>query len=325
MIAKIAKVAGLGLAFIMITGVSAYLTLVLIIKSEDTVIVPRLEGKDVVYALELLTELELNTKVKGSEYTADIPKNYVVYQEPQAGAEIKKGRDVKIILSKGPQTISMPNLLELSVQQANIILEEHSICQGEVSRTYNHTIEKDHIISQVPAQGKLISRNGCVDLLISMGLQPEAFKMPDLIGLTLEDALQSIEKIKLVIGEIKSSHRKNKPRNIIIKQTPTSGHRVIAASTVSLLINRKSEKETPAPGYGQYPTRLFSYRLDNGFLKRRIRISLNSAGFTSDLFDDYVKAGEEIWLLIPRDSEATLFLYENDKLVKTQTYGVYSD
>jgi serine/threonine-protein kinase len=323
MIGRIAKIAGLGLAFILVAGISAYLTLALIIKSEDTVIVPSLEGKDVVYALELLTELELNTKVKGSEYTADIPKNYVVFQEPQPGAEIKKGRDVKIILSKGPKTVSMPNLFDLSVQQANIILEEYGICQGELSRTYNKKVEKDHIIAQVPSQGTMISRGGCVDLLISMGVQSKAFKMPDLIGLTLEDALQSIEKVKLVIGEIKSSHHKNKPRNIIVKQAPTSGHRVIAASPVSLLINRESKKERPDRPYGQYTASLFSYRLDNGFLKRRIRVSLNSAGFTNDLFDDYVKAGEEIWLLIPRDSEATLFLYENEKLIKTQTYDAY--
>jgi serine/threonine-protein kinase len=324
-IAKITKIAGLGLAFVLVAGISAYLTLTLIIKSEDTVIVPNLEGKDVVYALELLTELELNTKVKGSEYTADIPKNYVVFQEPQAGAEIKKGRDVKIILSKGPQTVSMPNLLDLSVQQANIILEEYGICQGELSRTYNNTVQKDHIITQMPSQGTMISRGGCVDLLISMGLQPEAFKMPDLIGLTLEDALQSIEKVKLVIGEIKSAHHKNKPQNIIIKQIPTSGHRVIAASSVSLLINRETKPQSAELPYGKSGARLFSYRLDNGFLKRHIRVSLNSSGFTNDLFDDYVKAGEEIWLLIPRDSEATLFLYENDKLIKTQTYGVYRD
>jgi len=322
-IVKITKIAGLGLAFILVAGISAYLTLALIIKSEDTVIVPSLEGKDVVYALELLTELELNTKVKGSEYTADIPKNYVVFQEPQPGAEIKKGRDVKIILSKGPKTVSMPNLHDLSLQQANIILEEYGICQGELSRTYNKKVEKDHIIAQVPSQGTMISRGGCVDLLISMGVQSKAFKMPDLIGLTLEDALQSIEKVNLVIGEIKSSHHKNKPRNIIVKQAPTSGHRVIAASPVSLLINRESKKERPDRPYGQDAASLFSYRLDNGFLKRRIRVSLNSAGFTNDLFDDYVKAGEEIWLLIPRDSEATLFLYENDKLIKTQTYDAY--
>jgi beta-lactam-binding protein with PASTA domain len=323
LIVKIGKIAGLALAFIFVAGISAYLSLTLIIKSEDTVIVPNLEGKDVVYALELLTELELNTKVRGSEYTNDVPKNYVIFQEPQPGAEIKKGRDVKIILSKGPKTLFMPNLLALSVQQADILLEENGMCQGELSRTYHSRVEKDHVIAQVPAQGAMISRGECVDVLVSMGARPRAFKMPDLIGLTLEDALQSIEKVDLVIGEIKSAFQKNKPRNSIVKQSPIPGDRVIALNPVSLLINREPQKERPGQLHGQATGSLFSYRLDSGFLKRRIRVSLNSAGFTNDLFDDFVKAGEEIWLLIPRDQEATVFLYENDRLIKTQTYDAY--
>ena len=100
-------------------GISAYLTLTLIIKSEDTVVVPYLVGKDVVYVLELLTDLGLNTKVKGSEYSADVPKNNVIFQEPAPGAEIKKGRDVRIIISKGPKSILMPNIKGLSVQEVH--------------------------------------------------------------------------------------------------------------------------------------------------------------------------------------------------------------
>ena len=133
MIAKFVKIAAVAVAFLVVTGVSAYITLTLIVKSEDTVIVPHLEGKDVVYALELLSELELNTKVKGSEYTSDIPKNHVVFQEPQPGSEIKKGRDVKIIISRGPRTVAVPNLIALSLQQASIILEENDICQDKLS------------------------------------------------------------------------------------------------------------------------------------------------------------------------------------------------
>ena len=63
MIAKILKIAALITAFLLVAGASAYLTLTFIMKSEDTVIVPDLVGKDVVSALELLTDLQLNTKV----------------------------------------------------------------------------------------------------------------------------------------------------------------------------------------------------------------------------------------------------------------------
>ena len=320
MISKIAKIVGLGLAFIFVAGISAYLTLTLIIKSEDTVIVPDLEGKDVVYALEILTELELNTKVKGSEYTGDIPKNHVVFQEPTPGAEIKKGRDVRIILSKGSKTFAMPYLLGLSIQQTDIILEENDMCRGELSRTHHVNIEKDAVIAQVPASGIVVSRKACADLLVSLGPRPKAFKMPNLAGLTLEDALQSIEDLNLKVGELKSAYQDHKPRNTIVEQEPVSGQRVVIGSTVRLLINREAHKEKSGPSIGQASGNLFSYRLDSGFLNRHIRVSLNTAGFTNDLFDDFVKAGEEIWLLIPTDREATIFVYENDRLIKTQVF-----
>ena len=74
MIRRILKIAAFGAAFIVIAGVSAYFTLSLVIKSEDTVIVPNFVGKDVVYVLEYLTELGLNTKVKGSHYSSEFPK-----------------------------------------------------------------------------------------------------------------------------------------------------------------------------------------------------------------------------------------------------------
>ncbi len=323
MIVKIAKIAVLGFVFVLVAGISAYLTLTLIIKSEDTVIVPHLEGKDVVYALEILTELELNTKVKGSEYTGNIPKNHVVFQDPQPGSEIKKGRDVRIILSKGPKTIAMPHLLGLSIQQANIILDENDMCQGELSRTYYRHMEKDLILAQVPVSGAVVSRGSCIDLLVSLGRRPTAFKMPDLAGLTLEDALQSIERHNLVIGELKSAYQRHKPRNTVVEQEPVSGQRVVTGSTVRLLINRETQKESAGHSTGLATGNLFSYRLESGFLNRHIRVSLNTAGFTNDLFDDFVKAGEEIWLLIPTDREATIFLYENDKLIKTQRYNAY--
>jgi serine/threonine-protein kinase len=217
----------------------------------------------------------------------------------------------------------MPNLTSLSIQQANIILEENDMCQGKLSRTYNSAIEKDGIIAQVPVAGAVVARGTCIDLLVSKGARPVAFKMPELAGLTLEDALQSIEKINLSIGKLKSAYQKGKPRNIIVEQEPVSGQRVIIGSPVSLLINREPHKERSGQFYGQAVGSLFSYRLANGFLNRHIRISLNSAGFTNDLFDDFVKAGEEICLLIPRDKEATLFLYENDRLVMTKTYDAY--
>jgi serine/threonine-protein kinase len=321
-ISRILKIAALVFSFILIVGVSAYLTLTLIIKSEDTVVVPDLVGKNVVYVLELLTDLGLNTKVKGSEYSAVVPKNNVVFQEPEPGAEIKKGRDVRIIISKGAKSILMPNLKGLSIQQARIILEENSLCRGEISSTYNDNMKKDEVIAQVPSAGAMITRGGCANLLVSMGIRPRAYKMPDLKGLSLDSAIPLIESSDLVLGKIKSLFQKDKPLNAIVDQEPLSGHYVTEKSVVSLVINRRPGRKGQEYLHAANGVGLFRYRLENGFLKRRIRVRLNSFGVSNDLIDGFMKPGEEIWLLIPKNN-ATVFLYEDGELVKTQIYDAW--
>ncbi len=319
MIARVVKIAILFIAFILIAGISAYLTLTFIIKSEDTVVVPDLVGKDVVYVLEVLSDLGLNTKIKGSEYSSGVPTNHVTFQEPGPGAEIKKGRDVRIIISKGARTILMPNLKGLSVRQAHIILEENDLHQDILSSTYSKDIKKEIIIAQTPPPGTMIKREEGVDLLVSIGIQPKAYKMPDLEGLSLDDAILLIERSNLLLGKIKSSFHEDKPKNVIIIQQPQSGHRVIEGTLVNITINREPGRKGREYLRGAKGVSLFSYRLKDGFLKRHIRIRLNSFGASIDLFDDFMNPGEEIWLLIPNNN-ATVFLYEDNELIKTQVF-----
>ena len=320
MISRVLKIAILLFVFILIVGASAYLTLTMIIKSEDTVIVPDLSGKNVVYALELLTDLGLNTKVEGSEYSTDMPKNSVIFQEPEPGSEIKKGRDVRVIISKGSKTILMPNLENLPLQKARIILEENSLCQGQISNIYSNRIKKDSVIAQVPAAGTMITRNKCVNLLVSIGVRPQEYKMPDLKGRFLDSAIPLIENSNLILGKIKSVFYRDKPLNTIIAQEPLSGYFVTEGGTVDLVVNRKPGKKGRGYLAGSPGGSFFRYRVNDGFLKKHIRVVLNSFGVSNTIFDEFVQPGKEIWLIIPNNNNTTVFLYEDDKLIKTQVY-----
>ncbi|CAB1064379.1 Serine/threonine protein kinase [Olavius sp. associated proteobacterium Delta 1] len=323
MIAKIAKIAGLCLAFLLVAGASAYLTLTLIIKSEDTVIVPDLVGKDVVSALEVLTDLQLNTKVNGSEYNQKYPKNHVTFQEPEAGSEIKKDRDVRIIISKGAKNILMPNVVTLSDQQARMIFDENGFTRGKLSHTYSSTVEKDHVIVQVPEAGDLITRGAKADILVSSGPRPVKYVMPDLSGHFFDQAVLIIENANLTVGNIRSQFDKQKTRNSIIGQEPLAGYSVNVSSPVHLVINRPSAKadgdRLHRPLYGS----LLQHRINIGFLKKRVRVELENTETTTDIFDDYIKPGDEIWVLVPRDHDATVFIFEDDELVRTRMYEAW--
>jgi len=314
------KIAVLIVSFVFVFGISTYLTIAWIIRSEDTVVVPELVGKDVVYVLEMMSNIGLNTKVKGSEYSPDIPKNHVIFQEPAPGAEIKKGRDIRIIISKGAEKILTPNVIGLSIRQARIILEENDLQPGNISVTYNSKFKKDDIISQFPPPSVLTKRGERVDFLVSIGKRPESYMMPDLTGLSLDEAIRLIENFNLSLGKLDSGFRKNRQKNVILMQYPLAGYQVLEENSVNLVLNRKPGSKGKDILKASSGVRLFRYSLENGFLKRHIRVQMNIYGTSFELFDEFMKPGKEIRLLIPKNSEATVLLYEDGELVKAETF-----
>jgi serine/threonine-protein kinase len=307
---RIFKVAILFGAFLGVAGISGYLTLRFIIKSEDTVVVPQLVGKDVVYALDILTDLGLNIKVSGFEYRPDLPKNHVAHQEPGPGSEVKKDRDVRIIISKGPKTLVMPNLVGMDIRQAYIIMEENGLSRGVVSRTFSDRAVADELIAQVPLPGTLVTRGDSMDLLVSLGRRSPSYEMPYLNGLGLEDAILILDRSHLGLGHIRSVQRDDLPKDVVVEQNPPSGYQVTSGTLVNLTVNRT--EKGPMLGQG---LRLFHHRAHEGFLKKHIRFRVNAFGVFYDLYDLFVRPGERMWFLAPQDRETTVFLYEDGELV----------
>ena len=89
---KLLRVSLLVAIFMVMAGIGTYVTLTLIIKTEDTVIVPDLVGKDVLVGLELLSDLGLNTRVKGIQYNDQVPQYHVMEQDPEPGSANQTGK-----------------------------------------------------------------------------------------------------------------------------------------------------------------------------------------------------------------------------------------
>lgn len=318
---KIFKIGILSFLFLLIVGISTFVTLSLFLNLEDPVVVPHLINKDVVYALTALTNLGLNTKVQGFEYSKNIPENHVLFQKPSPGVEIKKGRDVRVIISKGTTSLLMPDLTGMSLQSVRITMEENGLHEKNLSRIYSAKIKEDEIISQFPIPGEKIQRGGDVNLLISTGKRGVPRKMPDLNGLSVESAVYLIEISNMLLGKIESSFDPDRLKNIVIDQKPLPGHRVIEGSRIDFVINRKVINKTDKSLTSGPGGCFFRYKAEYGYLKKHIKVTLNCFGMLTDIYDSFIEPGKEIWLLIPSET-ADLLLYENDKLVLTRVLPV---
>ena len=321
MILRAAKYSVFLILFLGVAGASAYLTLTYLIKSEDSVIVPDLVGRDVVYALEILTDLGLNIKVKGSEYSSDIAKNHVIVQEPGPGEEIKAGRDVRILLSKGTRTVLMPDLTGMSLRHARLAIQENGLCGGHVSHTHDQGRQaRDNIISQTPGPGQWVHRGSCVDLLVSLGPRRNAYRMDNLHGLSLDEAVLLVEKSNLVVGNIKYAFDRDNPEHTIIDHDPKYGYRVADKAAVDLVVNRNPNQSQSTSSIKKPLQSVFSCRLDPGFFKKRVQVELDMGGTVGEIYDDLLGPGKEVWLVVPSHTRATVSCYVDGELVQSQTY-----
>ena len=92
---------------------------------------------------------------------------------------------------------------------------------------------------------------------------------------------------------------------------------------MNLVVNRHPGKtEGPHLHHALYGS-LLQHRVNNGFMKKRVRVELESGGKTAYIFDDFIKPCKDIWFLVPRSQDATVFIFEDDKLVQTRLYEAW--
>jgi hypothetical protein len=108
-----------------------------------------------------------------------------------------------------------------------------------------------------------------------------------------------------------------------VDQEPAAGYRVLENSSVQLVVNRPPGNAgtvgRPQALYGS----LLVHQVKNGFLRKRIRVELHRTDQSTDLFKGYVKPGRQLWLLVPRDQDATVLIYEDGKLAGSHFYRAW--
>lgn len=305
------------LLFMLMAGAGTYITVHLLIRGGNKVVVPELNAKHVVHALEVLTDLGLNAKVRELRFSSDVPKHHIIAQYPEAGTELKLGRDVGLIISRGARTVIYPNLAGIDLPQAQILLEQNSLRQGFVSYVHHPDRPKQEVVTQSPPAGFKGLHGDAIDLLVSAGPKPVSIGMPDVRGLSLNQAITIIERDRLVLGAVATVIDPDTADDTITGQAPGAGHRVDFGTPVDLTITRRTIQRA---GHRVEDAHLFRYRVAQGFLRQKVRVRINRPSASFDLFNSFVKPGTEIWLLVPRDVSSTLFLYLDGVLAKTEHY-----
>lgn len=99
------------------------------------------------------------------------------------------------------------------------------------------------VISQTPAAGTNVKARRIIHLTVSKG--GSAMLIPDLKGLTLEQAKERLDKMGLTLGAVENGNDPDKPSDVIISQSPESGAKATKGTRVNIVINMKQKVHVP--------------------------------------------------------------------------------
>lgn len=208
-----------------------------LIHARPTLRLPSVVGIPVSQAVEVLTREGFLVQEIRYEPSPTVPEGYVVRQVPYAGAEVRRGRRVYLTVSTGQRTVVMPIVVGLPYREAQIQLLSRGLRLGQILPTYDDTVPAGAVVWQsIPAQ-QAVSVGTTVDLLISQGPRPSV-PVPDLVGLSLEEAEQVLVRSGLRLGAVQVGTDATFLPNTVIAQSPAADSVVTPGTVVSVIIAR---------------------------------------------------------------------------------------
>jgi beta-lactam-binding protein with PASTA domain len=272
--------------------------------------VPDLVGKNVVYAVDLLAERHLELKRVDQQFDAKIPKDHILIQDPPPGTKSKKNRTVRVVLSKGAESVPIPDVIGKRWQEAIRTLQQNKFRTGNVAYVHSAEVPVDCIVAQTPSPRSEASAGGRVDLLVSLGTYKNVMVMPDLVEERLAYALQVIGKLGLVLGKVEHEQYPGVPPNIVLSQVPKPGTLVEEQNIVTFVVSGEAGGTDTMEGSSssvQYES--LEYTVPPGRFDREVTVLVKNAEGVSEMYRQFVPPGNRIVVRVPVVGETVAEVY----------------
>ena len=207
--------------------------------------VPDLKGLLAPEASVRLEETGLKMTISDSLYHETVPTDAVVDQSPTVGQSVKKGRRVILTVSKGPRYYEVPDVRRVSLREARLQLEENQLKIGQILYRSSDTLPEGAVVGQSPPPGAQLARDSAVDLQVSNGPPAALKRVPNLIGLSIGAAEDTLRKYELRIGHIAKRIDAQKRVGTVLAQSPTSEQRIPRHSRIDLVVSAAAPPPEP--------------------------------------------------------------------------------
>ena len=160
--------------------------------------VPDVAGATVEEATTALVEAELIvSSVVLEEFDLVLPEGTVKGTTPAAGEEVEIGSEVSLIVSLGPNPVSVPAVAGLSVLQAQTELEAVNLIAGVLSEEFNSFVPRGEVLRLVDEEGQSLVAGSQILAGSTVNIVASAGSVPPVTGLSVNDAQRLLQSVGL--------------------------------------------------------------------------------------------------------------------------------
>ena len=173
-------------------------------------------------------------------YNETVDAGKIISQEPEANRKIDPGSTITVTISRGNRTFALPDYVNSDARQAKIELDRFGVQCVEAAPEYNDEIENGFVIRTDPAAGTMLTEGDTVTITVSRGPEFVMVDMPDLMGKSLNTALELLDNAGLEWDEPVYTESDGEP-DLVIYQSIAPGTQVEKGTRVSFQLSKERE------------------------------------------------------------------------------------
>ncbi len=220
--------------------------------------VPDLVGKSPAEARRMADTAGFQLEVERQYYSASIPEGRILSQLPAPGTQVRRGWQIRVAASLGPQRVEIPNVLGESQRAAAINILRRGLDVGSVAQIEMRGPPPDQVLGQSPAPNASGIAAPKISLLTTESAPPQAFLMPNFTGQALGGVTLVLQDSGFRLGSVSMAPSvaqpaaptaesgvtalpptppvpppQPTPASVIVSQNPAPGAKIVAGSAVN--------------------------------------------------------------------------------------------
>ena len=188
-------------------------------------------------------EWELNPEKVASD---TVEKDSVASTDPAGGAQAEKGSTVRVTISSGPDSVTLPdNLVGMSPDEARQAVEALGL-KWEVnsSKVASDTVAEGKVAQTNPSPGSKVKAGQTITAYLSSG--SDQVEVPDLVGMSQDQARSALKAVGLELGNV-TTFDSDKDKDRIVSQDPETGSKVKKGTTIAVSISTGKAAQVEIP------------------------------------------------------------------------------